>query len=217
MATHAALAAGWLNAGPVLSRFGAWAVLVVIFAESALPIVGIFLPADTLLLPAGLLCSPHAPGGAHLPLPLTLLCAGLGSVTGAQAGFWLGRRGGRIMLARGSDSGRRPRLQRAEALFTRYGQRRAVVFGRFIPVVRTLVHPAAGLLGMPSASFTLWQIAAGLVWSQSLVLAGYSLGSEGTHGPSYALTAVVAAVALSLVPSAWHSWRARRATRRARR
>jgi membrane-associated protein len=216
MATHTALAAGWLDTGSMLSRFGAWAVLVVIFAETGLPVVGIFLPADALLLPAGLLCSPHAPSGVHLSLPLILLCAGLGSVAGAQAGFWLGRRGGRIALTRGSAGRGRNRIERAEMLFTRYGQRRALLLGRFVPVVRTLVHPAAGLLGMPTASFTLWQAAAGLAWSQSLVLAGYLLGSSGANGSSYTVAAIAAAVALGLVPPAWHYWRARRAARRIR-
>jgi membrane-associated protein len=216
MATHTVLAAGWLDPGSLLSHFGAWAVLLMIFAETGLPIIGIFLPADALLLPAGLLCSPHAPDGARLSLPLILLCAGVGSLAGAQAGFWLGRRGGRIALAHGRSHRRQARIDRAEALFTRYGQRRAVVLGRFVPVVRTLVHPAAGLLGMPAASFTLWQAAAGITWSQSLVLAGYALGSGSAHGVPYTITALAVAVALGLTPPAWHSWRAHRAARRIR-
>jgi membrane-associated protein len=217
MTAHIALAASWLDAGSLLSRFGAWAVLAVIFAETAVPIVGFFLPADTLLLPAGLLCAPDAPGGAQLQLPLLMLCAGVGSLAGAQVGFWLGRRGGRIVSAKGSDRRGQARIERAERMFTRYGQRRAVMLGRFIPVIRTLVHPAAGLLGMPTASFTLWQAAAGIVWSQSLVLAGYALGSSGATGLPYTSAAIAAAVALGFAPSAWHSWRDRCLARRAKR
>ncbi|MEU2624363.1 hypothetical protein ABZ642_40715 [Streptomyces sp. NPDC007157] len=48
------------------ARFGAWAVLVVIFAETAVPAVGVFLPGDTLLPPAGLARSLSTPGAARL-------------------------------------------------------------------------------------------------------------------------------------------------------
>src|SRR5882757_8481557 len=216
MTSQAVLAASWLDSGSLLSRYGAWAVLVVIFAETGVPIVGFFLPADTLLVPAGLLCAPNAPSGAQLQLPLLLLCAGVGSIAGAQVGFWLGRRGGRVVSARGPDPRGHPRIERAEQLFTRYGPRRAVIVGRFVPVIRTLVHPAAGLLGMPTASFTLWQVVAGIVWSQSLVLAGYALGYTGASSLPYTSAIIAAVIALGFVPPAWHSWRDRHAARRAR-
>lgn len=45
----------------MLSKYGAWAVLVV-FTETGLPVLGVFLPGGTLLLPAGLACSPAALG-----------------------------------------------------------------------------------------------------------------------------------------------------------
>ncbi|MDF3298899.1 DedA family protein [Streptomyces tropicalis] len=195
----------------MLARFGAWAVLVVAFAETGLPAVGVFLPGDTLLLPAGLACSLGTLGAARLSLPLVLVCAGAGSLAGAQTGFWLGRRGGRSMRLRGTDGRGQARMARAEALFARYGPRRAVLLGRFVPVVRTLVHPAAGVLGMSGASFTLWQAVAGLAWSQSLVLVGYVLGESGRRGTAYLAPAVAAVVAAGLVPPAVHWLRARRA------
>lgn len=214
MAPHAALAAGWLDGGPLLSRFGAWAVLVVVFAETGLPVLGALLPGDTLLLPAGLLCSPHAFGGVRLSLSVVLLCAAAGSVAGAQTGFLLGRRGARSTASRRPGSRPWAGLERAEAWFERYGPRRAVMLGRFVPVVRTLIHPVAGLLGMPTRSFTLWQAAAGVLWSQSLVLAGYALGSTGRSGSAYLAPAVAVAVTVGLAPPAWQWLRTRRATRR---
>ncbi|MEU2585907.1 hypothetical protein ABZ612_23700 [Streptomyces avermitilis] len=76
-----------LDPQAMLTRFGAWAVLVVVFAETALPAVGVFLPGDALLLPAGLARSLSTLGAARLPLPLVLACAGVGSLAGAQTGF----------------------------------------------------------------------------------------------------------------------------------
>ncbi|WP_406438797.1 DedA family protein [Streptomyces sp. NBC_00631] len=213
MAAGLTTMAGALDPQSMLTAFGAWAVLAVVFAETALPAVGVFLPGDTLLLPAGLACSLSTLGAARLSLPLVLVCAGAGSLAGAQTGFWLGRRGGRSTRLRRPGSRAEARMRRAEVLFTRYGPRRAVLLGRFVPVVRTLVHPAAGLLGMPTASFTLWQSVAGLAWSQSLVLAGYVLGESGRHGVAYLAPAVVAVVAAGLLPPAVEWLRTRRAGR----
>ncbi len=205
--------AGALDPQALLARFGAWAVLVVVFAETGLPALGVFLPGDTLLLPAGLACSLSTLGAARLSLPLVLACAGAGSLAGAQTGFWLGRRGGRSMRLRRLEGRGQARMERAEALFARYGPRRAVLLGRFVPVVRTLVHPAAGLLDMPTASFTLWQAVAGLAWSQSLVLAGYVLGESGRRGAAFLAPAIAAVVAVGLLPTVIQWLRARRSDR----
>ena len=211
------MAAGALDPQAMLARFGAWAVLAVVFAETGIPALGVFLPGDTLLLPAGLACSASTPHPARLPLFLVLACAGAGSLAGAQTGFWLGRRGRDSLRLGRTGTRSRARLARAEALFARYGPRRALILGRFVPVVRTLVHPAAGLLGMPAATFTLWQTVAGLAWSQSLVLAGYALGETGRRGSAYLTPAIAAVVAIGLLPVVTQWLRGRRADRRAAR
>lgn len=69
-------------------------VRVVVFAETGL-LAGFFLPGDSLLFTAGLYCSASAATNVHLSLGLVLLAAVAGALIGAQAGFWLGRRGGR--------------------------------------------------------------------------------------------------------------------------
>ncbi len=74
------------------------------------------------------------------------------------------------------------------------------MIGRFVPMLRTVLHPVAGALGVPARTFTLWQIVGGLLWSQSLVLAGYLLGSSVAHADTYLLPLVAAILALSLLP-----------------
>ncbi|MER8185248.1 DedA family protein [Kitasatospora sp. NPDC094015] len=182
----------------LLAGFGALAVLVVIFAESGLLVVGFFLPGDTLLLPAGVLCAAGHTSGPHLSLWQVMLCAAVGAVAGAQVGFLIGRHGGRSALARS------PRLRsaaaRGEALLRRYGYRKAILIGRFVPLIRTVLSPMAGILDVPTRTFTVWQIVAGLLWSQSLVLAGYWLGAAVPGIENYLWLLVGAVVALSLLP-----------------
>ncbi|WP_190015118.1 DedA family protein [Streptomyces lucensis] len=203
-----------MDSASVLAAFGALGVLVVTFAESGLLVVGFFLPGDTLLFPAGVLCAGTAQAPARLALWQVLLCAAVGAVAGGQVGFLLGRHGGRPLLARAS--GRRPgkAVARAEALLARYGYRKALVIGRFVPLLRTVLHPVAGVLEVPTRTFTVWQTVGGVLWSQTLVLAGYTLGASVPDVDDYLLPLVAVVVVLSLLPLLIEARRSRRERRR---
>ncbi|MGW2177601.1 DedA family protein [Streptomyces sp. NPDC001732] len=197
-----------LDAGSLLGAFGALGIAAVLFAETGL-LVGFFLPGDSLLFTAGLLCVDSAHGPVRLSLPQVLVAAVAGALLGAQAGYWIGRRGGRALLARSRSGRLRAGAARAEELLGRYGHARAVVLARFVPVVRTVLNPLAGALEVPARLFTLWQVVGGVVWTVGLVLAGYALGSSVPNVDRYLLPLVAAVVAVSLVPLATELLRSR--------
>ncbi|MER6459637.1 DedA family protein [Streptomyces sp. NPDC001288] len=198
------------DSASLLAAFGALAVLVVIFAESGLLVVGFFLPGDTLLFPAGVLCAANADRGPRLELWQVLVCAAVGAVAGGQVGYLIGRHGGRPLLARTSSRRVKSGAARAERLLARYGYGKALVIGRFVPVLRTVLHPAAGALGVPVRPFTLWQTVGGVLWSQTFVLAGFGLGSSVSHVDRYLLPLVGVIVVLSLLPALAEARRERR-------
>lgn len=198
------------DSASVLAAFGALGVLVVIFAESGLLVFGFFLPGDTLLFPAGVLCADNAGHAARLELWQVLLCGAVGAVAGGQVGYLLGRHGGKALLNRSSSKRLKEGAGRAERLLARYGYGKALVIGRFVPMLRTVLHPAAGALGVPAGPFTLWQTVGGLLWSQSLVLAGYLLGSSVAHVDVYLIPMVSVIVVASVLPLLWEALRSRR-------
>ncbi|MFD5144044.1 DedA family protein [Streptomyces sp. NPDC058401] len=198
-----------LDAGSLLSAFGALGIAVVLFAETGL-LIGFFLPGDSLLFTAGLLCVPGGGGTAHLSLPQVLACAVIGALLGAQAGYLLGRRGGRALLARSRSRKLHEGAERAEELLERYGHAKAIVLARFVPLVRTVLNPLAGALGVPARVFALWQIVGGVLWTVGLVLAGYALGSSVPDVDRYLLPIVALVVLLSLTPLAIEVIRRRR-------
>ncbi|MGW9045586.1 DedA family protein [Streptomyces lydicus] len=198
-----------LDAGSLLATFGALGVAVVLFAETGL-LVGFFLPGDSLLFTAGLLCVPGAGGAVHLALPQVLLAAAAGTLAGSQAGYWIGRRGGRSLLARSRARKLREGAARAEEYLTRYGHAKAIVLARFVPVVRTVLNPLAGALNVPARTFTLWQVTGGLAWTLGLTLAGYALGASVPNVDRYLLPIVALVVLVSLSPIALEVLRARR-------
>ncbi|MFJ1898974.1 DedA family protein [Streptomyces sp. NPDC088115] len=197
-----------LDAGSLLGTFGALGVAVVLFAETGL-LVGFFLPGDSLLFTAGLLSVDGAHGPVGLSLPQVLLAAVAGALLGAQTGYWLGRRGGRALLARRRSGRLREGADRAAELLARYGHARAIVLARFVPVVRTVLNPLAGALDVPARVFALWQVIGGVVWTAGLVLAGYALGSSVPNVDRYLLPIVALVVVVSLVPLAAELLRSR--------
>jgi len=210
------VSAGWaavnvLDPHSLLSAFGPIGVGVVLFAETGL-LIGFFLPGDSLLFTAGVL-SAAAGSSLHLPLGWVLIAATLGACLGAQVGYLIGRRVGPALFDKSNRKRLRQGRDRAELYLAHYGYGRAIVLARFIPVVRTVLNPLAGVLHVPARVFTLWQILGGVVWSVGVVLAGYWLGSHIRNVDRYLLPIIALIVVVSLIPLAVEVLRARRGRR----
>ncbi len=195
-----------MGVNTILKAFGAAApfgVLLCLFAETGI-LVGIVLPGDSLLFTAGLLASSHhsiKSGLPHINLTLLLVCAAAGALIGAQTGFLLGRRYGPPLFHRPSSRIFKQRhLDRAEEVFATYGPAKAIVIARFIPIVRTLMNPLAGVLEMRARTFLLAQVAGGLVWSVGVSLAGYFAGNSIPNVDHYIYPIIAVVVVLSLLP-----------------
>lgn len=203
------LAVNVLDASSLLAAFGALGVAVILFAETGL-LVGFFLPGDSLLFTAGLLCVPGATSGPQLHLAQVLPAAVAGALLGAQVGYLIGRRGGRALLARSSRKSLHQGAERAEELLAKYGYGKAIVLARFIPVVRTVLNPLCGVLEVPARTFTVWQVLGGVVWTVGVVLAGYGLGSTVPSIDRYLLPIIGLVVVVSVIPIVLEMFKARR-------
>ncbi|MGW4523993.1 DedA family protein [Amycolatopsis sp. NPDC004378] len=201
-----------LSATSWLASLGTAGVFLVLFAETGL-LIGFFLPGDSLLFTAGLFCTTSATATVHLSLPAVLVAAVGGALLGAQTGFLLGRRGGRALLAKSRNPHLHRGMARAEELFGKYGHAKAIVLARFVPVVRTVLNPLAGILAVPARTFTIWQVLGGLLWAVGVTLAGYVLGSGIPGIDQYLLPIIALVVIVSLIPLALEIRRSRRETR----
>lgn len=188
-----------LDPHSLLSTLGAAGVFLAVFAETGL-LIGFFLPGDSLLFTAGLLSTTGATSRLHLSLPAVLMAAVAGALLGAQTGYWIGRVVGPRLL----DRPDRPRLHaavaRSDAALRRYGHRKAIVLARFIPLVRTVLNPLAGTVGIPAHTFTLWQAIGGVGWAVGVTIAGHLLGSSIPGIDKYLLPVIGLIVLISLIP-----------------
>ena len=205
------LAVNVLDAQSLLAAFGAIGIAVVMFAETGL-LLGFFLPGDSLLFTAGLLCAggPATTPG-HMSLPWVLVASVTGALAGAQTGYLLGRRAGPALLTRTRSRKIREGAERAADILQRYGHGKAIVLARFLPIVRTVLNPLAGALAVPARTFTLWQVVGGLAWTMGLVLAGYGLGASVPNVDRYLLPIIAVIVIVSLIPVARELLRSRHA------
>jgi membrane protein DedA with SNARE-associated domain len=118
----------------------------------------------------------------HASLAAIILLAVLGEVLGSLAGYFIGLYGGRPLVDR---FGRyvllsHKDLDRAEAWFARHGEP-LVLFGRFIPLLRSFVSFAAGLGEMAILKFVAFTVIGCAIWCTALASLGYSLGSSYNH------------------------------------
>jgi membrane-associated protein len=194
-----------------VDTYGAWVyalLFLIIFAETGL-VVTPFLPGDSLLFAAGALAATGA-FDIWLLVPLLIAAAILGDGVNYAIGDAVGPR---IFTSIDRTSFwqrmlNRDHLARAHAFFEKYGGK-AIVLGRFVPIVRTFVPFVAGAGTMTYSHFALYNVAGGVIWVAVCTLGGYAFGNVPVVRDNFTLVAL-GIVAVSLLPIAVEFVRHRR-------
>jgi len=199
-------AANLFDAHSIVGDLGLAGVLAIIFAETGL-LVGLAFPGDSLLFIAGVAASGSGAailGGASLNPVALFIGAPVAAVLGSQVGHWFGATYGRKLFDR--PDGRffnHQRVAATEKWLSKYGTGKALVLSRFIPFIRTLINPLAGIVGIPVKKFFIWNLAGAVIWTQLVIGAGFILG-EKLKGSvdKYLLPVVALIIVVSVVPVA---------------
>jgi membrane protein DedA with SNARE-associated domain len=181
--------------------------LVLLFVLVALESTGVPLPGETALIAASVLASQ-----GHYSIVAVIALAAAGAIVGDNAGYWLGRKGGRALLARIPylrDYFARI-LPPAERFFERHGAK-AVFFGRFISLLRVTAAWLAGISHMPWWRFLFWNAFGGIVWATAFGVVAYYSGRAAADAIShYGLYAAIGlAVLVVIAVVGIHFWRKR--------
>jgi membrane-associated protein len=160
-----------------LPAVGGW-VLAAVFTAVVLDALLPFLPGETLVMAAGVAVADH--GGAPLVVAL-LLAATAGVLGGDLLAYAIGFRGGPVVVRR-LRRGRRGTVlhDRVVAAMRDHG-RLLLVFGRFLPGVRSAAAYTAGALGHPLRTFVTFTLLGGTLWAAQAVALGY-LGGVAFDG-----------------------------------
>ncbi|HVK69905.1 MAG TPA: DedA family protein [Polyangium sp.] len=159
-------------------------------------LIGTFFEGETVAMLGG-----FAAHQQHLRFPLVVLTAFLGSATGDQIAYFLGKRFGRSFVDRRPKLG--AHLARATSLLERYPT--LFIFGfRFIYGIRNVAPVAIALSRIPTARFLVLNAMAAALWAVVVAGAGYLFGQavESARGKLHAwderlaMGAVLAAISI---------------------
>jgi len=206
-----AIGPAWLDPQRLLAAFGSYAligIVAVIIAETGL-LVGFFLPGDSLLFTAGLLTSQ---GIIHQSIWVVAPVTAIGAFAGDQLGYWIGRRTGPRLFDRpDSRLFRSSFVTKTAEFFDEYGAR-AIILGRFVPIVRTFLPVTAGISRMPYRRFVSTDAIGALIWGSGVTVAGYFLGQIAFIRTNVEVLLIVM-VLVSVTPPAIELLRHRRRAR----
>lgn len=185
-----------VNPESILHYGGMVLLFVVIFAENGV-FFGFFLPGDSLLFTAGLLC---ATGIIHDPVEVVLLVISIASVLGYSFGYYFGHKTGKALLNR-PDSlfFKKKHIEVARTYYDRYGGK-TLIIGRFLPIVRTFAPILAGIINMDLRRFMFINILGGILWPLVVVNAGYFLGKMVPNARDYLSYVIVLMVIVTAIP-----------------
>ena len=173
----------------MLESLGYLAVLLAAAADGVIPIV----PGESTVIAASVLAS-----SGHLELWIVILMGALGAIIGDSAAYWIGAAGqGRVKQRIVRSLGEK-RITAAEDLLRRRGWM-LIVFGRFVPGLRTLTSVSSGMLGYPYRRFLPISMLAGALWATYAGLLGFFVGEAVGNVWISLGVAIVVSVAISFV------------------
>jgi membrane-associated protein len=195
---------GWsTDTGPILFYLVVWGL---VFAGTGL-MVGAFIPfitGDSLVFAAGLVA---ATPGSGVNIWVMAIGIGIAAWLGDQVGYTLGRHFGRPYLDKRKGAWIKKAIARSDAFYEKWGWW-AVVIARFVPMVRALVPPIAGIAKMNYYKFFSSNLVGAIAWGVGLNLAGfYAATIPAVKNASYLIAAgfITASIVMGI-----RSWLANR-------
>ena len=160
-------------------KLGIFIVLFIIFAETGL-FAGFFLPGDSLLFLAGIYSRELIENilfidNDFINVVLLSTLVALSGILGNIVGYWFGSKSGYYLYNK-EDSFwfKKKYLVQSKDFFEKYGGK-AIIFARFLPILRTFAPIVAGIVSMDKQKFMFYNILSSFIWSFTLIFAGHYL------------------------------------------
>ncbi|MES2382641.1 MAG: DedA family protein [Bacteroidota bacterium] len=179
-----------------LIEFGGFAlVLAIIFLENGV-FFGFFLPGDSLLFTAGLLAT------TILKVTLFKLIAGiaLAAIAGYYFGYWFGWKTGNSLYQR-KDSlfFKKKYIETAETFYQKYGGI-TLIFGRFLPIVRTFAPILAGIVRVNPFVFFIYNVIGAFLWPLIVTGSGFYVGQVFPEAINYLNYIIILFIVVTSIP-----------------
>lgn len=158
----------------IITSLGYWGIGLLMFAENLFPPI----PSELIMPLAGFTIAQ-----GKMDFTLAVLAGVVGTILGALPWYYAGKIVGEERIKSLADKYGKwitvssKDIDKAKRWFDRYGNN-AVLFGRIVPGVRTLISLPAGLSVMPIVPFLIYSTIGTTLWVIFLTGAGYLLGNN---------------------------------------
>ena len=195
------------NPESIIQYGGLALLLFVVFAETGL-LIGFFLPGDSLIFISGLICATR-PDLLEVNIFSLLSLMAASAIIGNIAGYAFGRKVGPSLFRR-EDSllFKKKYLEVTQSFYERHGGK-ALIMGRFLPIIRTFAPILAGVIKVEFGKFMLYNVIGAVLWIGSLGSIGYFLGSTYPWVQDYLGYIVIFLIVITLIPVV-RTWRKER-------
>jgi membrane-associated protein len=176
----------------LIATYGYMGIFAIIFLESGLIFA---LPGDSLLFTTGLFVSVYHFNLVFL-IALIFLATFLGGLMGYEIGKYL------EYLRKFSFFNKilkQEYINKAHEFFAKHGAY-AIIFSRFVPILRTFTPIVAGIALVPYKFFIKYSLISSILWATTITLAGYYLGRIFPQIKDYLWVVAVLVVLISLIP-----------------
>lgn len=195
------------NPESIIQYGGLFLLLFVVFAETGL-LIGFFLPGDSLIFISGLICATK-PDLLEVHIAVLLSLLALSAIIGNIVGYAFGRKVGPSLFRREDSLLFKKRyVEVTRSFYERHGGK-ALVLGRFLPIIRTFAPILAGVIRVDFGKFMMYNIVGAILWIGSLGSIGYFLGSTYPWVQDYLGYIVIFLIIVTLIPVA-STWRKER-------
>lgn len=188
---------------------GIYVVLFIVFAETGL-FAGFFLPGDSLLFLAGiysneLMATVWPMENEFMNVTMLSLFVAVAGIIGNTFGYWFGAKSGTYLYNKKDTFWfKKKYLFQSQEFFEKHGGR-AIIFARFLPVIRTFAPIIAGIVGMEKKKFMLFNIISSFLWAYVLIFSGHYLyelfqNQFGIDLKSYIEYIIIIIVLITTVP-----------------
>ena len=206
------LGPNYMDPNYLLAHFGGaffWISIAIVFIECGLlfPI----LPGDSLLFAIGMF-SASSTSGFDIPLYVSIPALMVAAFLGNVAGYEIGRLLGTPLYERDGKILKKKYFDQTNAFFDKHGNK-ALVLGRFVPIVRTFITVVAGATHMPRRRFFVWSGVGAVLWVLSITLLGYTLGTAFPALGKNIDLAIMAIVLFSVLPMVYEWFKHRKRTK----
>lgn len=203
-----ALGPSWMDPAWLLEQYGGaffWISLLIVFIECGLffPI----LPGDSLLFAIGMFSVGNF--GFDVPLYVSIPALMVAAFAGNVVGYEIGRKIGPPIYERDGRIIKRKYFDQTNKFFDKHGNK-ALVIGRFVPIVRTFITVVAGVTKMDRRRFFTWSAVGAVLWVALIVGAGALLGKSFPKLGENIDLAIIVIVFLSVLPMVFEYLKHRR-------